>query len=91
MRGFLIALGILAVAGCADVPATAVSGPTGETAYSMKCSGMGRTKEDCYRKAGEMCPNGYAIVDSSSRMSGVILTQHAAIPTHQEYMLVTCK
>lgn len=40
-------------------------GPSGNNAYSMKCSGAGRTMEACYRKAGEICPSGYNVVDRS--------------------------
>lgn len=49
------------VSGCASIQPVKFNGPTGKTAYSMKCSGMGRTLEQCYVKAGEVCPNGYSI------------------------------
>jgi hypothetical protein len=38
-------------------------GPLGKTAYSMKCSGMDRTLEQCYVKAGEVSPN--EVLDST--------------------------
>ena len=32
----------------------------------MKCSGFGRNVNACFKTAGELCPNGYDIVDRSS-------------------------
>jgi len=46
--------------------AQAFVGPNGKTAYSMHCSGMGRTLEACYQKAGEICAAGYSIINSTS-------------------------
>ncbi|NIJ43264.1 hypothetical protein FHS78_003576 [Parvibaculum indicum] len=83
MRQFLvIALALaapLALGGCA-VTASPVTGPEGKTAYSMKCSGYMRTLDDCYKKAGELCPTGYTI---------------DAMPTSAigpgSYMMISCK
>jgi len=62
------------------VTATPVSGPSGGTSYSMVCQGMGRTKEACYQKAGEICPQGYNIEDSST---GALAQQNT--------LLITCR
>lgn len=80
----------LVLSGCA-VPAKPISGPQGKTAYSLKCSGMGRTTEDCYEKAGELCPAGYIVEDVSRRAGPVVVSGNSIIPTSTEYMLVTCK
>lgn len=32
----------------------------------MKCSGGGRSMQDCYQKAGEICPSGYNIVEQGN-------------------------
>jgi hypothetical protein len=59
----LIALGALVLlSGCASVNPQPFVGPSGNYAYSMKCSGMGRDWDDCLQKAGELCPDGYSIV-----------------------------
>ena len=60
------------LAGCASAvnPQTFV-GPSGNQAYSMKCSGMGRDWADCLQKAGELCPVGYSIVGQNSETVGV--------------------
>ncbi len=65
---------------CASINPTTFVGPNGKSAYSMQCSGLGRTIDDCYKKAGEVCPNGYTIVDHSSNLvgsGGMIATNEA--------------
>ena len=68
----LAAVGVLA--GCAaTVNPQPFVGPSGNEAYSMKCSGMGRDWDDCLQKAGELCPDGYSIVGQTSETVGVPL------------------
>jgi len=66
---FVILLVVLT--GCAAVSPVPFTGPNGRQAYSMRCSGMGRTLEACYQAAGTVCPNGYSVVDSRSGVVGV--------------------
>lgn len=48
-----------------------IVGPNGTPAHSIKC-GAGAV-DSCYEKAGEVCPNGYTILDSQgSRYLGQI-------------------
>jgi len=54
---------------CMSVDPQPFRGPNGKPAYSMQCSGMGRTIDERYRKAGEVCPDGYNIVDRTSRIA----------------------
>lgn len=75
-----------ALAGCATVEPVPFTGPNGKQAYSMRCSGMGRTLDACYQKAGQVCPNGYAIVD---RRAGVIASGGVAAPDYR--LAVECK
>lgn len=73
---------MLLVVSCASINPTPFVGPSGKSAYSMQCSGMRRTMDDCYKKAGEICPNGYAIVDHSSNIvgsGGLIVTNEALV------------
>ena len=56
----------LLLTSCAAIKPQQFVGPNGKTAYSMQCSGMGRTLDACYKKAGEVCPNGYTIIDLTS-------------------------
>ena len=61
----IIAISFLFVS-CASISPVSFQGPNGKQAYSMKCSGMGRTLEMCYQKAGEVCPGGYNIIGQDS-------------------------
>ena len=65
-----LAIASVILTGCAAIEPIKFMGPNGRPAYSMKCSGLGRTIEACYQKAGEICPNGYAIIDKTSTMVG---------------------
>jgi len=71
---------------CAAVKPVEFKGPNGKTAYSMKCSGMGRTLDDCYKKAGELCPDGYSIL---SQASSVIGSGDIVVP--QYHLAIECK
>ena len=78
-----IIIGCLLFPGCASVEPVKFKGPNGKVAYSMRCSGMGRTLEACYQKAGEVCPDGYTIVDRSSGIVGIPSNNGTMIATKQ--------
>ena len=63
-----ILLLVVMLNGCtaASVNPQPFTGPSGNTAYSMRCSGMGREWADCYKSAGELCSNGYNIIDQAT-------------------------
>lgn len=65
-------------------------GPNGKAAFSMRCSGMGRTLDACYQKAGELCPTGYTTVDRSSSPVGVPLNGSVMIAS-RESLAIECK
>lgn len=81
----------IALAACAQIIPTEFIGPSGKPAYTMKCSGMGRTLDACYQKAGEMCPQGYNIVDRATGAIGVPMQGGGMLmaPTHG--LAVECK
>jgi hypothetical protein len=80
----------LPLAACA-VPATQITGPDGRPAYVLKCSGMGRDRQDCLVKAGELCPSGYNVVDDNSSTHGAVVVNNAVILAHREYLTISCK
>lgn len=84
-----VALCLLATS-CAPIEPHAFNGPNGKLAYSMKCNGMGRTIEDCYKKAGEICSKGYSIIDRSSQPVGVPVNHGTMIASNQT-LAVECK
>lgn len=85
-----IPLALLLVS-CASVQPQEFKGPNGKTAYSMKCSGMGRTLDECYKKAGELCPSGYNIIDRASGTVGVPVRGGGMIVAPQHNLAVECK
>ena len=89
MRILMIGL-LLLLTSCASVQPREFRGPNGRTAYSMRCSGMGRTLDDCYQKAGELCPAGYDIVD---RASGTIAlpVRGGILAAPQHSLAIECK
>lgn len=75
---------------CVAIAPVQFKGPNGKTAYSMRCSGMGRTIEDCYQKAGEVCPDGYTILDRDSSLVGAPMGGGMYITTKRG-MAIECK
>ena len=79
MKKQIILIISLFLSACASIEPHQFVGPNGGVAYSMKCSGAGRTLDACYQKAGELCPKGYSIVNSE------------AIVTARNNLAVECK
>lgn len=91
MKSFLTALLFpIGLAGCMSIDPVSFKGPSGKQAFSMKCSGMGRTLDACYQKAGEVCPNGYSIVDRSSGTVG-FMSQGTMMMAPQNGLVIECK
>ncbi len=86
---FIAAIPAFLVA-CAAIEPQQFVGPNSKTAYSMKCSGMGRTLDACYKKAGEVCPGGYNIIDRASGTVGVPM-QGGTMMAPQHNLAIECK
>lgn len=78
------------LSGCAVIKPQPFKGPDGGQAYTMKCSGFGRTLEKCYQKSGEICPNGYSIVNQSSSTIA-IPSGNSFIAAPQHNLTIECK
>lgn len=76
---------------CAEIQPKEFRGTNGKTAYSMKCSGMGRTLDDCYKKAGELCPSGYNIIDRASSIVAIPAGDGGIIATPVHNLAIECK
>lgn len=81
---FLLSAAAL-LTGCTTV--TPVSGPDGRQAFSIQC-GNDRTR--CLKKAGDLCPTGYRVVDNSSTMIGAPVNG-SFMMTNKEVVTVSCK
>lgn len=91
MRKLLSLFILILLFGCASIEPIQFVGPNGKTAYSMQCSGMGKTLDACYVKAGEMCPKGYAIVDSRSATVAIPLANGGFLAAPEYSMAIECK
>lgn len=76
---------------CAAIEPQQFVGPNSKTAYSMKCSGMGRTLDACYKKAGEVCPGGYNIIDRATGTVGVPMQGGGIMIAPQHSLAIECK
>lgn len=84
---------VLLLAGCASEP-VAFSGPNARQAYSMKCSGGGRSMSGCYEMAGKLCPSGYNIVGQNTATVAAPVPMQSgtgvvAAPRHE--LAIECK
>jgi hypothetical protein len=66
-------------------------GPDGKAAYSMNCSGAGRTMDACYQQADALCPAGYDIVESASGLTGVPLMNGGTQTATTRSIVIACK
>ena len=72
MRLLFGLLGLAILAGCVSV--NEVKGPDGKPAFAVGC---GRATA-CYKKAGELCPDGYDFVDKNNSFT----SGHFALQQH---------
>lgn len=86
----LVALALLLLSGCASVKPQSFVGPSGNQAYSMKCSGFGRDWDDCLSTAGELCPAGYSIIGQNSESVG-IPTQNGLVIAPKRNLSIECE
>lgn len=53
--------------------------------------GLGRTLDACYKKAGEVCPNGYNIIDRASGTVAVPVSGGGIIAAPEYNLAIECK
>jgi hypothetical protein len=82
---------LVVLTGCAAIEPVSFSGPSGKSAYSMRCSGMGRTVDMCYQKAGELCPKGYVIIDKSNEIVGMTNSYGNVMMIPKNSLAIECK
>lgn len=75
------------LAGCKNIQPKEFIGPNGKLAYSMEC----KTLDACYVKAGEMCPKGYAIVDSKTATKAIPLANGGFLAAPVYSIAIECK
>lgn len=79
----------LALAGCATQKQIYL--PSGETGYSINCSGSALTWEHCYAQAGKICATrGYEVLARDDEQ-GSTSSPLFGTTTHFRTMLIVCK
>lgn len=69
MKTFATLVPLFVLAGCAT--SKQIVGPNGTPAHSIRCGAA--AVDACYEKAGEVCPNGYSVLNSQgSRYLGQV-------------------
>jgi len=61
-RAITVAVCVLIAACATEIEAVPFTRPSGKAAYSMRCGG---DLDACYRRAGELCPRGWNIVNQT--------------------------
>lgn len=87
----LVMVAAVLLTGCAGIEPQHFVGPNKGDAYSMECSAMGRTMNDCYRKAGELCPNGYTILGQQSQLAGMMQAGAMFVPAMSQTLAIECR
>lgn len=90
MRLVFLAPVCISISACAPVDPQLTTGPSGNTAYTMKCSGMGRTLEDCFVEAGKLCPAGYDVVNQSTG-TRMVPINGALYASRDDSLTIECK
>lgn len=81
---------LILLTSCAEIVPVPFMGPNGEQAYSMICSGMGRSPERCYQKAGEICKSGYTIIGRDVSVVTVPINGQIVVAP-QAHIAIECK
>jgi hypothetical protein len=87
--GFVLTL-ILSVVACSSY-SVPVNGPTPGTWYSVECK---RSQANCQAEAGNVCPNGYDVADSSGQSGNFAYWNQSSgfvVPTYTGTMLIRCR
>jgi hypothetical protein len=90
MRNGVLVFAVAVLTACSAIDPQPRRGPNGRDALYMECSGLGRTLEACYQRAGVLCPKGYDLVE---RQAGTIAvpTRPGADAGPRESVVIECK
>ena len=87
----LVAAMAAPLAGCNTFAPQKFTGPHGQTAYLMQCSGFGRTMEGCTDKAAKLCRAGYTVVDRPTGVPGLQQMAGGTLIVPEQTLAVECK
>lgn len=80
---------LIGITACTTIKPVSITGPSGQQGFSMDCV---TSTTDCFAKAGNLCPNGYDIVDHST-VSSMVVPHYGAYPmtVTRESLTIECK
>lgn len=76
-------------AGCTS--ANKITLPSGQSGFSINCSGTAVSISKCYEKAGAVCPNGYNIITSHNQSGVMSNIDGRPLATSDKGMIIQCK
>ena len=80
---------IVLLSACAS--AKQITLPSGNSGYSINCSGTAVSISKCVEKAGEACPNGYNIISSHNNPGTMTNIDGSQLATSDKGMIIECK
>jgi hypothetical protein len=89
MRFSIVLLALLA--GCAAFQSQKFTGPNGQPAYLMQCSGVGNMLQSCEKRADKFCPDGYTVVDRPTGVPDLPQLNGGTLVTPEHSMAIECK
>lgn len=89
IKRIVLIFAALALASCAT--STPMKGPSGGTAYFIKCGSA--VIEACYEEAAKACPNGYTFADRQANPNAMVVSSGTGflVARGPNTMLVECK
>lgn len=89
MKSITAIVFIAALAACAT--SKPIKGPTGGTAYFIKCGSA--VIDKCYEEAAKVCPKGYTFADGQANPNGAVtpIGNSALLIRGPNSILVECK
>jgi hypothetical protein len=74
----------------ASASSEAFTGPNGNTAYNLRCSGTGKDWNDCYKEAETLCPDGYNIIKRSTGVVAAPINGKSTLAPSKK-LVIECK
>lgn len=68
LLGLALAAGGLSLSACTT--SNSIVLPSGQSGYTVDCSGTNLSWAHCYSKAGKVCPHGYVVAEKSDNHGG---------------------
>jgi len=78
----------LLLTACASTSPQQFVGPSGRPAYALRC---GSNLAACYTRAGELCPNGYLVIDRATGTVAIPAGNGGTLAEPRHSLAVECR